>query len=158
MGDYDVAQICLNCHVINSSSISFPRFNKKFCNRCGSPTITECPSCKTSIRGRYKDSLGVSAFPAPSYCDNCGKPYPWISSAIEAARELTKELDSLDKEEKETLTKSIDEIVIETPKTKLEALKFKKLMLKVGKEAAELFKSTLASIVSETAKKIIWGQ
>ena len=50
---YDIAQICINGHVINSMSKSHPEHNKKFCDKCGAPTITNCPKCNTPIRGHY---------------------------------------------------------------------------------------------------------
>ena len=50
---YDTAQICINGHVINSMSISHPEHNKKFCDKCGALTITNCPKCNTPIKGHY---------------------------------------------------------------------------------------------------------
>ena len=52
-GWYDTAQICMNGHVINSMSISHPEHNKKFCDKCGAPTTTNCPKCNTPIKGHY---------------------------------------------------------------------------------------------------------
>jgi len=43
--DYDVAQICLNGHVINTLAGSHPESNKKFCSNCGSMTIMRCLEC-----------------------------------------------------------------------------------------------------------------
>lgn len=154
--EFDIAQICLNGHVINSSVKDFSQFCKKFCDKCSARTITECQECKAEIQGRYKNSISISPFLSPKYCSNCGKPFPWTLSKIEAAHELAME-SALSNEEKEILNKSIDEIVKETPKTELEATKFKKIMLKLEKEAAEIFKSILVRIASKTAKKIIWG-
>ena len=36
-GHYDVALICKNGHVINSSSIEYPHNNTKYCHECGRP-------------------------------------------------------------------------------------------------------------------------
>ena len=52
-GRYDTAQICINGHIINSMSISKPEHNKKFCDKCGEPTITNCQNCNAPIRGYY---------------------------------------------------------------------------------------------------------
>ena len=157
MDEYDVAQICLNGHVINSSFNAYPQFNKKFCDDCGAATIIKCQECSQEIQGRYKDSISIKTFQAPKYCLNCGKSFPWTSSAIETAQELTKELENLSDEEKKILNKSIAEIVKDTPRTELEASKFKKIMLKVGKSTASGFERILVNVVSETVKKIIWG-
>ena len=34
-GYYDVAQICTNGHVVNSSASSVPQSNQKYCTECG---------------------------------------------------------------------------------------------------------------------------
>jgi hypothetical protein len=52
-GWYDTAQICINGHIINSMSKSHPEHNKKFCDKCGAQTITNCPNCNAPIRGYY---------------------------------------------------------------------------------------------------------
>ena len=161
MGYYDVAQICLNGHVVNDASKTRPQHNENFCERCGAKTITKCPNCNTDIRGEYISEgvvvLASSEPVAQKFCYNCGSPFPWTNEAIKAAHELAAEMENLSDDEKKILNKSIDEIVNETPKTELEATKFKKIMIKVGKETAEMFKNILVSIASETAKKIIWG-
>jgi len=63
-GWYDTAQICINGHIINSMARSHPEHKKKFCDKCGAPTITNCPKCNTPIKGRYyapsKEALPVS--------------------------------------------------------------------------------------------------
>ena len=48
MGYYDIAQICLNGHVITEKARGAPEFAQKFCKKCGESTITECQSCRNS--------------------------------------------------------------------------------------------------------------
>jgi hypothetical protein len=155
MDGYDVAQICLKGHVINATAKGLPVHNTDFCNKCGAATIIECPECKVEIRGRYHNVMG--GFRAPAFCHKCGKPYPWTKLKIEAAHELAQELDQLTPEEKEMLSKSIDDIVTDSPRTTLGATRFKKIMAKVGKEAAAAFKEVLVDVASEAAKKMIWS-
>ena len=50
---YDLAQICENGHVANSSARDYPISNQDHCDKCGSRTITACPACETEIRGRH---------------------------------------------------------------------------------------------------------
>ena len=159
-GWYDTAQICTNGHIINSSSVKFPEFNTKFCSKCGEPTITICQNCNSSIRGYYHDSfINVVDFgnKPPSFCPDCGKPYPWTERKLKAAQKLSDEVDNLNPEERELLKKSLDDIVRDTPETTVAATRFKKIVAKAGKVAAEGFKDILVDIVSETAKKIIWS-
>ena len=52
-GYYDVAQICENGHVANSMAHDYPNSNQDHCDKCGAPTIMDCPSCQIAIRGFY---------------------------------------------------------------------------------------------------------
>jgi hypothetical protein len=95
-------------------------------------------------------------FSPPAFCTDCGKPFPWLEAKLYAARQLTDDLGSLDSEEKELLKKSLDEIVKDTPQTSVWALRFKRLVSKAGKGAADSFKDILTDVLSEVAKKTIY--
>jgi hypothetical protein len=73
-----------------------------------------------------------------------------------AARELAFELSALEPDERDVLAKSLDDLVRDTPRTALAATRFKKLAAKAGSSAASGLKDILVSVVTETAKKIIW--
>jgi len=103
-------------------------------------------------------TLDYTDLPLPSFCPDCGKLYPWTEAKLKAAQELTDELDSLSPEEREALKKSFDDIVRDTPQTKVAATQFKRLVAKVGKIAAEQLRELVVDIASETAKKIILEQ
>jgi hypothetical protein len=158
---YDTAQICLNGHII-TDSIQVDPEDQKFCGECGASTITQCQSCDAPIRGReyifdfLSGSRPIGLHRVAQFCYQCGEPYPWLKEKLDAAKELAQELDELSEEEKQLLTKSIDDLVKETPKTELAAIKFKKMLSKTGKETAEAFRSILIDIVSELAKKTLW--
>jgi len=92
----------------------------------------------------------------PSFCPDCGKPYPWTEAKLKAAQELSDELDNLSSEERNLLKKSLDDIVRDTPQTTVAATRFKKLVAKAGKVAADGFRDILVDVLSEAAKKIIW--
>ena len=118
-GYYDVAQICLNGHLITERANGSPQFRQNYCGICGEKTITSCVYCNAPIRGEYHVPGVVSIgfpFSVPKYCHECGKPYPWTKRALEASRELIQEVESLDEQEKEILAKSIEEIIRESPK------------------------------------------
>jgi hypothetical protein len=100
--------------------------------------------------------VSLGGFDVPAYCHSCGKPYPWTAARIDAAKELSDELDGLTAEEKEQLKKSIDDIVVDTPRTTVAATRFKRLASKAGKGAVDSFKSILISVLSEAAKKILF--
>lgn len=156
---YDVAQICLNGHVITDAVKEFPQHSKKFCDTCGARTITNCPHCNTEIQGYYnvEGVLSVSEYEPPKFCPNCGNSYPWTETKIQAAQELAEELENISKEKKKIITRDIGEIVKDTPRTQLAAMRFKKILSRVSNPTiVEAFKKILVDIVSETAKKIIW--
>ena len=151
----DTAQICVNGHVITAHVHTQPEFCEEFCTRCGEQTIVACQSCKKQIRGlppwmmiRYK---------APAFCHACGKPYPWTSRTLEAAKAYAQDLQSLTGEERVQLALSLDDLVRDTPMAPVSANHFKRLVAKAGREAPGFFKDLLVELVSETVKKVIWG-
>jgi len=155
---YDVAQICLNGHVINSSVNEYPQFNKKFCDKCGASTIANCPNCHAEIQGHYHGGgvLSLADQKAPAFCPNCGEPYPWTKTKIQAAYDLARELENISDDDKEILTQSINEIVKDGPRTTLAAARFKKILSKTSKTIVYAFRDILVDIVSEAVKKSLW--
>ncbi len=151
---YDVAQVCVNGHVVNSSSKRFPHHNQDFCSACGKRTITECQDCGKPIRGAYVESFGE--FDRPNFCHGCGKPYPWTAEKLEAAKAYADEVEGLSTEERETLKRSFDDLIVESPRTQLAAMRFKKLLPKIGQQVGSAFRDLLVDIASETAKKVLW--
>ena len=129
MGTYHQAQICLNGHAITSAADQCPELKENFCSKCGAETVMSCPSCGVAIRGRY-DVPGfidlANTYHPPLYCHNCGSPYPWTKTAMEAIQELIWEDDDLFDDEKDRLCKSLPDIVAETPKTTLAVSRVKK--------------------------------
>ena len=79
MGQYDTQEVCLNGHQTTDSYYSSPEFRKKFCDRCGAPTIHACPNCGKDIKGDYfvEGVFDFSSTPVPDVCENCGKDFPW---------------------------------------------------------------------------------
>ena len=157
---YDVAQICTNGHVINRNADSVPQSNQKYCTECGASTIMACPSCGAAIRGQYYVPGIVVVgrhYCRPAYCYNCGQPYPWTTSSLDAANELADELESLTLEEREQLKNSFPDLLRNTPKSAVAEIRFKKIIKKVGSDAYDGLKTILVDVVSETVKKSLFG-
>lgn len=156
---FDTPLIWLNGHVATSSLEASPEVSAKFCQECGSETISTCPACSASIRG-YHDIPGWigGEYDRPNYCHNCGKPYPWTAGKLRAAKELTDQSNELSSSEKVQLKEGIDQIVRDTPEGRVRALRTKSLIEKSGKQAASMFRDILVDIASESIKKIIWPQ
>lgn len=160
MGTYDVGLICKNGHVVNASAKSSPELNVEHCKRCGAPTIRKCPKCGTDIQGYYQARgwVNTSGYSAPKFCHECGNPYPWTEEKMKAAKELTKEIDDLSEEERTLIEKSIDDIVKDTPRTKVATTKFKKIMSRAGSTVASELRELIVDIASETAIRILKGE
>ncbi len=153
---YHTGQICLNGHVVHESLDLSPEYGADFCDRCGAKTITSCPKCTHQIRGAATGDITAVPYLAPSFCYRCGNPYPWTASQLKAAQELAAELEGLSDDDREVLTSSIGDLVRETPRTQVAIIRFKKLMVKVGKGGADAFKDILVNIVSEVIRKQIF--
>jgi hypothetical protein len=157
---YDVAQVCENGHVVNDSVRDIPERNAPFCSRCGSKTITACPTCNTLIRGHYNvpGVIGFSPkYRAPAHCYHCGAPFPWTTAALQAAGELADLLEGLKPDRREELKKTLADLVRETPRSRVAETKFKAIMRTAGKEGYEAMKSALTEILSETVRKTLFG-
>ena len=156
---YDSAQICRNGHVINAAATSFPEMNATFCDRCGARAVSVCPVCRAPIRGEYHISgtLSLAPFSAPAYCSSCGQPFPWTEERIEAALALADEMEHLSPRERELLKQSIEDIVRDTPRSPTAITRFKRLVARAGRGAAESLREILVDIVSEAASKALWG-
>jgi hypothetical protein len=155
---HDGAQVCLNGHVINDAVHWSPERNQKFCAKCGQPTITTCQQCNAEIRGRESGStisVGVEYLRPPSFCQNCGKSFPWTDRRLQAAKDLADELDELDQADRDKLKASLDDLAKDSPQTEVAASRFKKIMGKVGTQAARMMQSIVTDVLSETAKKML---
>ena len=159
MGEYRKAEICLNGHPTTSNFEHSGERASPYCSKCGAETIRKCPTCKSFIRGHYHIEGffgGGGNYQAPAYCPSCGDAYPWTQTALNSARELVEELDELDLEGKAKLNGSIEELVQDSPKAQVAAVRFKKLMKKVGDGATDAMGGILGNIVSEAIKKLIF--
>ena len=151
--------VCLNGHC-RSDYIDIGVSEEKYCEQCGAKEITKCPNCHQYIPG-FTDRQGIVEFGrkhlrVPNYCANCGAPYPWTSSRIEAAQELI-ELSSLSEKEKSDFSATVPDILVDTPRTKVATTKFKIYAAKAGSLVVDGLKDLLVDAASEAAKKAIWG-
>jgi hypothetical protein len=157
---YHIAQICINGHVINAYLNSLEDNKGEFCQHCGKRTIINCEKCNNPIIGwKYNPHVNMLVpFSAPNFCLFCGKPYPWTKSKIKALKELIDFENKLDQDEKKILKKNINDIINESPRTKVASIKFKQGLSKIGKETAKAVRDIIVDIASTTAKKIILGE
>ena len=116
-------------------------------------------SLNADIQGEYHDPdiAVLSEVSAPSFCKDCGAAFPWTTSKLQAARDLAQELEEISTEDRDILIKSLDDLVKDTPQTSVSAIRFKKVVAKIGKEGASLLRDILVDVVTRTAKGLIWG-
>lgn len=133
MGEYDVAQICMNGHVITDMALRGPQHRKKFCDKCGEPTVMQCAECGAQIRGDYyvPSVIGGSRFDSPLYCHSCGKPYPWTTRRLENADELIDIADQLTDEERAALKRELPNLLVDGPRTQVATVRTRQLLAKV---------------------------
>jgi hypothetical protein len=155
---YHHAQVCLNGHVFSASLDSVQK-ETQYCEDCGKETIVKCKECESPIPGwSYNPRIGIVAhFQPPTFCRFCGKPFPWTLAKKEALEKLIEFENDLTEDDKKLMKGTIEDIINETPKTKVAALKFKHYLAKFGKEVAKASRDILVDIASETGKKIILG-
>ncbi|MBI0097089.1 MULTISPECIES: DUF2321 domain-containing protein [Snodgrassella] len=162
MDTYRVAQICLNGHVVTTTADVQPERQEAFCSKCGEATITQCPNCSASIRGKFEYErvvvVGFDAFyKPPAFCHNCGKAFPWTERKIASAVELVEVGADLSPEEMQQFRSDLTELTKDSPKTQVASLRFNKVMGKAGKSIASGVRNIIVDVLSEAAKKAIWG-
>lgn len=157
---YDVAQICLNGHIITTTVKLNPEKLQNFCEKCGAKTITECPHCVAPIRGYYHMPATFGGkYHLPLFCHNCGEPYPWTQSKLETIEKLIDKI-GLTREEKRLLKQNIWDLVKETPRAEVAALEVKDLKKKTEKRDRkiwEVLEKILIELLSETAVKLYFA-
>ena len=121
--------------------------------------MTHCPSCTAHIRGDY-DVPGVIGFfhySLPAHCHNCGGAFPWTKRKVESAVELVEVGGGLSEIELTQLRTDLTELTRDSPKTQVASLRFKRAMGKVGGSVAQGVREIVVDVVSEAAKKMMWG-
>lgn len=160
MGVYRTAEVCPNGHVSTCSADAYPELREKYCSECGEATITQCPKCSATIRGKYYVEgviRLVDDYEPPSFCFNCGNPFPWTERKIEATIELIQTDGNISDEELSQFRNDLGDLVKDSPKVQVASLRFKQTMSKVGSSVASGARDIIVDILSEAAKKAIWG-
>jgi hypothetical protein len=132
-------------HYLMGDDFSALKKAPKFCHECGMRTMAVCSRCEHPIQ------IGMTR---PSFCGECGAPYPWTETALAAAKEYADELDELTAEDKAVMKKSFDDLTTDTPRTPVAATRFKKIMVKIGPAAGDALSKIVVNFATEAAKKL----
>ena len=146
--DLNNSTICKNGHYLK-------HFTHKYCPSCGAETINSCTNCGNQIPFLNATSL-VKNYNVPSYCQFCGKPYPWTQSIIDTATEIVKEDELLTEEQTQQLCSCFPDLLSSTPKTQLALIRYKKIVDKALSTTSSALKDILIDIVSEAVKIALW--
>ena len=154
---YYSALVCLNGHVQTRYYEDYG--GDDYCDKCGARTISQCQNCSNQIKGAWRDEElpSLRLTPPPAFCHKCGKPHPWTEIKVSAAKELALSAESLDDDEQQSLADSLDDLIVDTPRTEIAIGRFKALIVKAGRATGEAIHRLLVDAVSETVKKAIWG-
>lgn len=150
--------MCANGHVLTDDLEHAAAKNASFCPDCGEGTLTECPECEAILRGRYHQP--PIDFPAmrtpPSFCHECGEPYPWTQDRLKAAAELVERMKRLSPTDRQLLRTELREIMTDNPRTQAAALDIKLALGKAGKVIGPLLRDLVAGLATEAARRIIF--
>jgi hypothetical protein len=169
---HDVAQICLEGHVVNSATQHRPQDSSKRCSQCGAETITKCPSCGKPIKGvsiyhrtarRFDPGMFINreeiiedvgyTYPRPAHCEECGEAYPWTERKKSALLELAKIV--LTDQKYDQFKNNIDDLIRETGR-----LPVAQLLISIsleGQSAATLhsFEKLMKDLIPEQSLDLI---
>lgn len=151
---YRFAALCNNGHC-SSDFLTNTNYDQRFCQKCGAEIITSCPVCGVPIRGKYYSPgfIDLTSYSVPSYCYSCGKPFPWTRTALEVATILIEEEAGFSQTDQERLVEILPDIITETPKSNLAAIRFKKALMSAGKFTAEALRQFAIDFGCEFFKK-----
>ena len=93
----------------------------------------------------------ISSASAPNNCRSCGTAYPWRQDAIASAIEIIQM--EMSQEDCTAAALLVAEVVIDTPRTEVSALKLGRMLSKLGKPAYDVAIKVMSDLASETAKK-----
>jgi hypothetical protein len=94
----DMMQVCLSGHVITDVLASHPEQGSSHCDRCGSPTLSRCPTCGEEIPGAapLAGLMPIGRRAAPQHCPSCGAAFPWaVEEGPAAAPDTLSEVQAL---------------------------------------------------------------
>lgn len=175
---FENSAICEKGHLLSASVSDSPEYNSvKFCPRCGSAKITSCRSCqapilgqrfyeKTStfinrIAGSLTDTGRVSTqvikepvseeYNVPSFCHNCGAPYPWTEATLREFDTIIEMSNDLLDDERSKLKVLFPYLLSDQPETVSASIQFSKILQKAKQPTINALRSAFASKIAGKA-------
>jgi len=159
LGGYKTAAVCPNGHVATDDIEISPGLAGKFCKECGGANLTACPSCESRIRGHYHVSgvMMLRDYTPPNFCEDCGKPFPWMEEKLRAVSALTDELENVNDADRAKIKESLSGITKDTPSTSLAVIQLKNLLGTATDSVGKALWKAAIDIATEAAKKGLLG-
>ena len=162
---WDQALVCLNGHVVNDRYRGDPTRNSPFCSVCGAASVAHCEKCNAPVPGFYYEyrrtrsyaPTGTPLLAPPQFCEACGSAFPWTERRIEAAMEYVDEFSKLSADERAQLAAGLDELIKQTPRQAVAAMRVQTLLAKAGAGAAKAVRDILVDVLSKAAKDQVFG-
>lgn len=102
-----------------------------------------------------KGVVSIGSYDLPSFCFQCGSPFPWTTRRQQTAIDLfSDEVNNAD--DCQLFEESIRQVLCDTPQAQLASNRVVRLLAKVGKGTAQAIRDVLVDVVSEAAKKAIF--
>ncbi len=145
-------RVCENGHQI-TPRIELTSDNSKFCEKCGASVIEQCRNCEALIPGAHPGVIEpLGSIPVPSYCNQCGKAYPWTSKKIEKIKNAvwnSRELKKRDKTQIKNALEQLNRGEITDEKQITIFTEFRKLAPKLWSIVQPIFSDILASVIKK---------
>jgi hypothetical protein len=93
----------------------------------------------------------------PSYCYECGKPYPWTVEKLEAAKSLAEDFEEVSPEDRVKLKTAIEDVAAGGPKAEAGAARIKKMLGNASTAVGKALWKITVDVASEAAKKVLLG-
>src|SRR5699024_5448130 len=136
-----------------------PSKQAKHCQTCGKETVTQCLHCNAAIRGKYNRPNVVTVgyrYSVPSFCHDCGHPYPCTQTLLDNVVEIVGFDEDIGDADKDIITSTILDIIIETSTRPVSRAKYKKHVNRTKYFVKEGLRNLLIDLVSECVKKSLW--
>ncbi|MGB2986282.1 MAG: DUF2321 domain-containing protein [Phycisphaerae bacterium] len=140
---HETALVCEKGHVINEHVDQRPEDNANFCEKCGARAVSVC-ECGAPIRGGGYCVFGF--FKPPAHCRVCGRAHIWTERKAEALKEFLAEIDGISPDELAKLVDVVPDVITETNRTETAAVRFGKLLKRVGPTVISLLTDILKQI------------
>ena len=153
MGRY--VNVCMNGHWYISKCLLQ---GERYCEKCGQKIIDRCPSCGAFIKELgYTNivSVGFPEYELAAYCQKCSKAYPWTQSALDATAEIILAERQLSDSDKKKLIASLPDIISDTPRTELAAMRLTSAAASAGKFTANALLQFAINFGGSVALKVL---